>query len=60
MNDKKPNRGKKKIIELPELTIEGLKDLAEKERMTTKPYMEKILIAHEKTNRIKPTNLNNA
>lgn len=38
----------KKLIELPLETAAGLSLLASKRGMTTKPYMEKILIAHEK------------
>lgn len=39
---------KKKLIELPEIVVKTLDELAEKERLPVKQYMEKILIKHVK------------
>lgn len=38
----------RKLIDLPLDTTRGLMVLAAKEGMVTKPYLEKILIEHEK------------
>ena len=38
----------KKLIDLPLKTVAGLMVLAAKDGLVTKPYMEKVLIAHEK------------
>lgn len=43
---KKPDE--KKLIELPSAVVKALKVLAEKERSSTKGYMEKVLIDHVK------------
>lgn len=43
-------KGKKdirKLIDLPEKTVKGLEKIVEAERMTVKPYIEKIIIEHE-------------
>lgn len=40
----------KKLIDLPFDTAAGLKLLAAKENKDTKPYMEEVLVAHEKKN----------
>lgn len=47
MGQKKTKEGAK-IIHLPMDTIRGLNQLAEASRMKCKPYMEKVLISHEK------------
>lgn len=44
----KKEEDKPKLIHLPPNTIKGLDELAKAERMHTKPYMEKVLIDHEK------------
>lgn len=44
----------KKLIDLPFETAKGLLLLAAKEGMQTKPYIEKILIEHEKKKNPKP------
>ena len=44
-------RGKtdtKKLIQLPPLFVDKLKEIAERERTSTKSYMEKVLIEHVK------------
>jgi len=38
----------KKLISLPQLVIDKLKEIAERERTNTKAYMEKVLIDHVK------------
>lgn len=38
----------RKLIDLPSKTADGLILLASKKGMKTKPYMEQVLIAHEK------------
>lgn len=38
----------KKIIDLPFETVQGLLVLAANDGIVTKPYMEKVLIEHEK------------
>lgn len=40
----------KKLIEIPLETAAGLLLLAEKNKTTTKPYMENVLIEHEQRN----------
>lgn len=50
MKKKTVKEDKAKIIHLPPKTIDGLKALAKDARMTTKPYMEKILIEFEHKN----------
>lgn len=40
----------KKLIDLPFDTASGLKLLAAKKNTDTKPYMEEVLISHEKKN----------
>ena len=47
MGTKTPKE-RSKLIHLPKETVKGLDELAKAERMHTKPYMEKILIEHEK------------
>lgn len=42
-----------KVITLPPKTIKGLDKLAVGQRMTTKPYMERVLIEHEKITNLK-------
>lgn len=43
----------KKIIDLPEKVVSKLKTIATKERMTVKPFMEKVLIDYSKNNPVK-------
>lgn len=38
----------KKLIELPRIVVDKLKEIAERERTSTKGYMEKVLIEHVK------------
>lgn len=40
-----------KLIELPPETVRGLHKLAQLKRMRVKPYMEVVLIEHEKKNK---------
>ena len=40
----------KKLIEIPLETAAGLTLLASKKNLTTKPYLEKVLIEHEQRN----------
>ena len=38
----------KKLIALPQVVVDKLKEIAERERTSTKSYMEKVLIDHVK------------
>lgn len=38
----------KKLISLPQIVVDKLKEIAERERTNTKSYMEKVLIEHVK------------
>lgn len=45
----KIEKDRAKIIHLPKTTVDGLTELAKRERTKCKPFMEKILIEFEKT-----------